>query len=324
MRILVTGATGLLGNNVVRKLLEEGYAVRTLVREQSDDRPLAELDVETVLGDIRDPEAVAKAVAGSDVVVHSAGFVQLGWSQRDLHQQINVDGARNVAQAAFECQARLVHVSTISTLGVGWPDRPADEESANPGIYRCPYVDSKKAGELAVKSFVERGLKATIVHPGFLIGPWDWKPSSGKMLIDVARRWTPVVPSGGFSLTDARDVAAGIHSAIIHEVAGRHYIMAGHNMSYADGWKLFARISGGKAAIWRMRKLAHFLAGRGGDLWARVSGKEEVINSASMGLGRQWHTFSSARAEHELDYQIRPVEETVKDTWAWFQQHGYV
>lgn len=324
MKVLVTGATGLLGNNVVRKLLEEGYSVRVLVRENSDDRALAGLDLEKAEGDIREPDAVAKAVDGTDVVVHAAGLVKIGRRDRELHQQINVDGARNVAQAALGHQARLIHVSTISTLGVGWPDRPGDEESADPEIYSCPYVESKKAGEREVQSRMQQGLEAVIVHPGFLIGPWDWKPSSGKLLLDVVARWTPVVPGGAFSLTDARDVAGGILTALEKGTVGRHYIMAGHNMRYSEGWKLFTRVCGGSNAVWRMRAFAHWWMGPCSDLWARLTGKEGTINSASIGLSQQWHTFSSARAEDELGYQIRPAEDTVGDTWQWFKENGYV
>lgn len=323
MKTLVTGATGLLGNNVVRNLIENGHSVRALVRESSDDRPLADVDVEIVKGDIREPDAVTSAVAGIDVVVHSAGFVKIGWRQRHLHQQINVDGARNVAQAALEQQARLIHVSSMNTLGIGWPDRPADEESANPKIYSCPYVESKKAGEQEVLARVKQGLRATIVHPGYMLGPWDWHPSSGQMLLEVVKRWTPVAPGGAFSLADARDVAAGIHNAIEQGEVGRHYIMAGHNMRYADSWKLFTRVCGGKPAIWRMRAFAHWWIGHVGDLWERLSKKEVVFNSAAMKLSNQCHTFSSTRAQRELGYRIRPAEETIKDTWQWFKEYGY-
>lgn len=144
------------------------------------------------------------------------------------------------------------------------------------------------------------------------------------MLIDVARRWTPLAPGGAFSLTDVRDVAAGIACAMENGQVGRNYILAGHNMSYADGWELFARVCGGKGAVWRMRAFAHFVAGLGGDLWGGLTGNEPVINSASMGLARQHHIFSSSRAASELGYKIRPAEETVKDTWQWFKHYGYV
>src|SRR5688572_10243824 len=133
MQYLVTGATGLVGNNVVRELLARGQSVRVLARGGGDPRPLAGLDVETIQGDVRDPAAVAAAVIGMDVVIHSAGFVQIGWTQLDAHQAINVEGTRNVAAAAREAGTKLIHVSSINALGLGRLDAPADEDTALPG-----------------------------------------------------------------------------------------------------------------------------------------------------------------------------------------------
>src|SRR5262245_50945762 len=123
-KFLVTGATGLLGNNIVRQLLEAGQAVRVLSRATSDGRALDGLPVERVAGDVRDTAAVADATRDVEVVIHSAGHVQLGWKQLDLHRQINVEGAKNVAAATRAARARLVHVSAINALGLGQLRQP--------------------------------------------------------------------------------------------------------------------------------------------------------------------------------------------------------
>src|SRR6266850_1958271 len=144
MKYLVTGATGLVGNNIVRQLVAAGEKVRVLARTSSDPRPLDGLSIERVAGDVRDPAAVAEACRDVAVVIHSAGYVHLGWKQLDQHQSINVEGTRNVAAAAREAGAKLVHVSAINALGLGRLDQPADEESALPGIVECPYVVTKR------------------------------------------------------------------------------------------------------------------------------------------------------------------------------------
>src|SRR6185295_15702603 len=118
----------------------------------------------------------------------------LGWSQGELHQQINVEGTRNVAAAARAAGAKLVHVSTVNALALGRRQSPAAEDTALPGIVECPYVLTKRASEEVVLEEVGRGLSATIVHPGLIFGPWDWKPSSGKMFLAVAR-YTPFAPT---------------------------------------------------------------------------------------------------------------------------------
>lgn len=324
MTVLVTGATGLLGNNVVRLLIDRNEAVRVLVRASSDPRPLQGLDVETMHGDLRDAAAVLRACRGASAVIHCGAFVHIGWSQSELHRAINVEGTRNAAAAAAECGARLVHVSSVDALGVGRRDQPADEGSVDPAITPCPYTISKRQAEQAVIEQIAAGLDAVIVNPGYMLGPWDWKPSSGMMLIKVAKRFTPVSPSGGTTVCDARDVAAGALAALESGAAGRNYILAGENMPYLQVWRMFAAVSHSSPPRFRAGPIVRVIGGRFGDLWSRVSSAEAEVNSAAVRLSSEYHYFDCARAKRELGYQSRPVRETVEDTWRWFQEHGYV
>src|SRR3954468_7000164 len=127
MKYLVTGATGLVGNNVVRQLLEAGHEVRVLVRPSSDLRGLEGLAVERATGDVSEPSSLTAAMQNVQVVIHAAGFVHLGWSQLDTHRRINVGGTRNMAAAARQAGVRMVHVSGINALGLGRLAQPADE-----------------------------------------------------------------------------------------------------------------------------------------------------------------------------------------------------
>lgn len=324
MTTLVTGATGLVGNNVARLLLECGEPVRALVREGCDPRPLDGLDVETAVGDIRDAESLASACQGVAHVIHAAAAIHIGWTGLELQREINVEGSRHVATAARVAGARMVHVSSVDALGVGSQNEPADEAPPFEGKVPCTYVVTKREAEAAVLAEVERGLDATIVNPGFMLGPWDWKPSSGRMLLEVARRFTPFAPPGGCSVCDVRDVATGIIAARDAGETGRRYILAGHNTSYFDLWKLFARISGGKAPIGRAGPLTLIAVGRFGDLAAKLTGRETDINSAAIRMSRQFHYYTSALSERDLGYQVRDLEQTVTDAWTWFQENGYV
>lgn len=323
MSYLVTGATGLLGNNVVRLLLARGQAARVLVRAGSDPRALAGLNVEQVIGDVTDPNAVARAVTGAAVVIHCAAHVHLGWRQWAEHRAINVAGTRHVAAAARRHGARLVHVSAINALGLGRLDQPADEESALEGIVPCPYVVTKRQAEEVVLEEVGRGLDAVIVNPGCMFGPWDWKPSSGKMLLAVTR-FAPVAPLGAVSFCDARDVAEGTLAAAERGRCGRRYILGGHNLRYWDAWRQMARLAGRRGPLLPMGPLFRAISGPILDLRTWWTGREGDANSAVLRLGRQQHCFSSRRAQEELGYRIRPFAETLQDTWAWFRSHGYV
>jgi dihydroflavonol-4-reductase len=323
-RFLVTGATGLVGNNVVRLLLSQGHVVRVLVREHSDPRPLADLPVDVMQGDIRDPSSVRAACQDVRHVIHAAGYVQLGRSHLDAHQAINVEGSRIVAQQTRTAGARMIHVSSCDAVGVRSLQEPADEDTPLAKPVPCNYVISKRAAEQVVLQEHAEGLDVVIVNPAFMLGPWDWKPSSGRMLLEVARGRGLFAPRGHVSVCDVRDVAAGILAAAQRGRSGCRYILAGQTFSYLDAWRLFARVTGGRRPWFCPGPVVLWVAGRAGDLVTRLTGNEPDVNSGALALARLPKHYSSQRARDELGYQTRPVEQTVQDTWNWFQQYGYV
>lgn len=324
MLILVTGATGLLGNNVVRLLLERGVRVRTLVREASDRRPLEGLSVERAIGDVRDADAVRAACDGIDTVVHCAAHVHIGRTGLELQQAVNVGGTRCVAEAALAAGCGMVHVSTIDALGLGSRRAPADEQTPRGRAVLCPYVVTKRAAEQQVLQSVTRGLHAVIVNPGCMLGPWDWKPSSGRMLLEVARGRAFVAPRGVNCFCDVRDVAAGVLAAAERGQPGRRYILGGHSLTYMEAWKVFARITGVRPPVIQVGPVVLAIGGVLGDWKTRWTGREGDVNSASVAMSRLPKYYTSARAEEELGYRIRSLEEMTQAAWDWFRDNGYV
>jgi dihydroflavonol-4-reductase len=324
MVTLVTGATGLVGNNVVRRLIERGQAVRVLVRERADPRPLAGLDVEIVRGDVRDRGAVVRAVHGASGVVHAAAHVHIGWTGLDSARQINVSGTRDVAEAALAEGIRFVHVSTIDALGLAGAGREATEQTPIVGGVPCPYVITKREAEQVILDLVARGLQASIVNPGYMIGPYDWKPSSGRMLLHVARGWGLFAPLGANNYCDVRDVAAGICAALAHGRPGRRYILGGATLSYRQAWRVFAEVTGATPPVFPAGPLMRYGAGWFGDAITKLTGREPDVNSAATSVAAQKRNFSSARAESELGYRPRPLAEAAQAAWTWFRENGYV
>jgi len=320
---LITGATGLVGNNAVRMLLERGRSVRVLVREGCDPRPLKGLPVEIFHGDVRDPEAVRRACQGVDGVIHCAALVRFGWSGLELQRAINVEGTRNVATVAAEIGTRMVHVSTTDTLAARTADQPADEDTPVTHSLPIPYVITKREAEQVVLDGVSRGLHACIVHPGFMLGPWDWKPSSGQLLLAVNRRGCWVAPCGSLGVCDVRDVAGAILNALDRGLPGRRYIATGPSLSYGQVMRLGAEVIGTRAPITLPGPMFFTVIGRACDLWTRLTGHEPPVNSAAIRMTRVPKHYSSARAERELGYQIRPFRQSVEDAWNWFRQYGY-
>jgi len=324
---LVTGGTGLVGNNVVRALLARGRKVRVLVRRSSPvaARAFAGLPVEQVAGDLDDIAALERATAGTAAVIHSAALVQCGWWHADEMRRVNVDGTRNVARAAQRAGVRLVHVSSVDALGLRADGIPADEETPPGGMPEIPYVVTKRAAEAAVLDEVAGGLDAVIVNPVYMLGPWDWKPSSGQMVIEVGAKGKGLfAPPGSNDFVDVRDVAEGILAALDRGRTGRRYILGGHALSYFEAWNVLARVAGTRPPRGSVPGGLVRLAGRFGDLVSVLARGEQPLNSAATAMSLLAHNFSSRRAQEELAYRYRPFEETVHDAWNWFVEHGYV
>ena len=157
----------------------------------------------------------------SSAFVHAAAYVHIGWTGLDLSRAINVAGTAHVAASARRAGARLVHVSSVDAIGLLPHGQPSDEETPVAGGVLCPYVVTKREAEQAVLAEVAQGLDATIVNPAYMIGPWDWKPSSGRMLLEVSRNRGLVAPLGTNNFCDVRDVAQGILTAADRGATGR-------------------------------------------------------------------------------------------------------
>ena len=331
MRVLVTGATGLLGNTVCRQLLERGDSVVALVRSEPSLEVFEGLEVELLRTSLvpqepDDPseEMLAESVASCDAVIHSAAMIHLGWRRVDESMRVNRDGTKRIATACLKHGKKLVHIGTVNTLAVGSRRTIADERTPlthQGGQVNSAYVLSKRASVQEVQRASGEGLQAVIVHPGFMLGPWDWKPSSGRMMWEVAKAWKPLAPSGGCSVCDSRDVAAGVIAALQAEVEpGREFILAGHNWTYQQLWTAMAKQMGVRGPLRAAGPGIQFLAGLAGDAWTRLSGNEPDFNSAGVRMSAQYHWYDSNRAIDELGYRIRDADESLRDAGEWIQQ----
>ena len=312
MLTLVTGATGLVGNNVVRLLLDRGQQIRVLVRPTANPRALAGLDVETIAGDVQQPETVRAACRGVGRIVHAAAVVQFGWTGLEKQRAINVAGTRHVVAAAKAEGARLIHVSTVDTLGMGCRAAPGDEDSPQYNAVVCPYVITKREAERLVLDEVDHGLDAVVVNPTYMLGLVGLVVEAFLRRDDSADR--PRLrqdrSAGRKRYLRRSGRCGGRYSRRIRSgpaLRGRRYILGGDPMRLFDTWKLIAEIAGVKPP-WHIgrRPLLRFY-GRCGDLWGKIRGREGVFNSAAVESAMVDHHFSYARAQQELGYSPRPA-----------------
>lgn len=322
MKILVTGATGLLGNNCLRLLAE--HQVYALVRDGHASQPFEGLDVELIPGDLLEPESLADAIPEVDAVIHSAGDTHLGKASRPSQRTVNTLATIELAKIAQHRGTRFVFVSSVDALPAGTPNHFVNEETQGEPKCQIGYVLTKREAEADLLSRMEQGLDCVIVNPGFMLGPWDWKRSSGRMLLEIATKFTPFGPSGGFSVCDVREVAAAICRTATESTPSRRYILAGHNVTYVDAWKVFAKVSGGSPPIGPVGPVILKAAGLFGDLAGKIAGKEGDVNSGAIAMSQLFHYYDSSRAERELGYKIPPLEKSAADAWSWFQEYGYV
>ncbi len=324
MRVFVTGGSGLLGNTILRRLESTNHEMGYLIRGKSSPDVFAGLTAKAFHGDLDDQECLEKAARWADVVIHCAGMIHVGWKRLDESMRVNRDGTRHLVDACIRYGCRLLHVGTVNTLAVG--SRVADANETTPlenqgGQIECSYVLSKRAGNEEVQRGIERGLQAVLLHPGFMLGPWDWKPSSGRMMLEVGRGWKPIAPSGGCSVCDARDVADAIIRAIDADVPnGRSYILAGYNETYYQLWTEMGKRFGKPRPIMPLGYLQRLAVTSFADLRGKISSSETDLNSAAIKITCQYHWYDSTRAKTELGYRNRPLQETLDAAAEWIRE----
>lgn len=330
MKILLTGATGLLGGNIARTIALENLGdLRVLARETSNMSALQGLDAEVVHGDIRDRDSVRRAVRGCDRVIHCAASVSQWRPNRKMMEGVNVGGTVNVLGEALEAGVeRAIHISTVDTLGLSSLENPADEswEHESMASFKNPYVDTKYEAEQRALEIHARGLDLVIVKPTFMLGEWDTKPTSGQMILEVARGRAVGYPGGGNNFVDVLDVARGVMLAMDKGKTGESYILANRegNLTYREMLTLIARVVGATPPRFRIPYPAALAGGYLFDLIGRLFGLEPDVNSVTARMGYAPHYFTPEKAIRELGIPQSPIEGAVKRAWDWFRSQGMI
>lgn len=323
-RALVTGGTGFIGSNLALRLAERRWEVRILARPGASRELLEGGPFEFVQGDLLEPESLPPALRGMDVVFHAAGVVDY-WKQGvERMYEVNVEGTRNLMEAAFQARLeRVVHTSSSAALGIH-PDELVDESfdfNVKPG--RFVYGHSKYLAEQIVLEYIRKGLPAVIVNPTTVIGPRDLRKVSSGMVVEVVKHCVPpLIPPGGINIIPICDAAQGHIEAALQGRVGERYLLGGENLSHLQLYQVIANVAGCGMKLRSMpRWQVGLLAGLTDMLQPQTSGPVPLTGDR-LRLESQFFFYDSTKARAAFDLPRTPLRVTIARTCEWYEAQG--
>jgi dihydroflavonol-4-reductase len=326
---LVTGASGFVGANLARVLIEQGRSIRVLVRSQSDRRNIPKSPlVEIFEGDLRNSSAIDAAVDGCKEVYHVAADYRF-WSEnpKEIYQS-NVDGTQNILDSSLKFGVRkVIYTSTVGTIGLLDLTRPCNETTQyDSEQWGSHYKRSKLQAEQIALSYVDKGLPVVVVNPSTPIGAWDRKPTpTGKIILDFVHGKIPAYVHTGLNFVHVRDVALGHILAAEKGKPGERYILGNQNLSMIDFLELLASLTGRKPPRFRIPYALAYVLGTVSTKYSDlVSKKEPAIALEAVKMSKRFMFFDSSKAIQELGLPQTPVKVAILDALDWYSNHGFL
>ncbi|WP_314830667.1 SDR family oxidoreductase [uncultured Streptococcus sp.] len=330
----VTGATGLLGNNLVRSLLKKGIQVTALVRSrQKALEQFGNLPIHFIEGDICQPDSYQNHMQDCDSLFHTAAFfrdsLKGGQHWQELYNT-NVKGSLELFEAAYKAGIRqAVHTSSIAVL-YGEQNQLIDESMLRSRNTSNDYYRSKILSEEVLLDFSKKhpDFFVSFVLPGFMFGPGDIGPTSaGQLIFDFVHKKLPGIIPGSYSVVDARDVADCEILAMQYGRQGERYLAAGRHMTMEELLKNLEAVSGVAAPTRRIPLFLLNIIAQYNELYHRLTKRPILLSKAAVTSTEEEYLrthFNSAKSQNELGAHFRPFEETLKDVLAWYKEHGYL
>jgi dihydroflavonol-4-reductase len=323
-RALVTGGTGFVGSNIALRLVERHWAVCILERPGTSRVLLEGGPFDFVSGDVLNPETLLPAMRGIDVVFHTAGIVDY-WNQGEERMyQVNVEGTRNVMEAALKSKIdRVVHISSTAAMGIH-PNEFIDESyEFNIKPERFVYGHSKHLAEEVAFEYIKKGLPVVIVNPTTVIGPRDIRKVSSGMVVEVANhKVPPLIPPGGINIVPICDAAQGAIEAAIKGRVGERYILGGDNMTHLQLYRTIANVVGCGIKLKTMpRWQVSFIAMLTDMVQPQTSGPVPLTGDR-LRLESKFFYCDTTKARSAFNMPHTPLRVTIGRTFEWYEEMG--
>lgn len=325
--IFLTGPDGILGNNLIPVLIGRGFRVRAYIQKGKSAEFTESLGAEIVYGDILNREETIDAMAGCDYVIHAAANTNI-WPTRDkMIREVNIEGTRNVIQAVLANKIKkMIHIGTANSFGFGSKSNPGNETLAYAcAPYGLDYMDSKYEAQKQVLSAVkESGLPAMILSPTFMIGPFDFKPSSGQLIISVYKNKVPGYTQGGRNYVYVKDAAIAIANALEKGKVGECYIMGNENLNYQEIFDKISKITGAKPVKRSIPSAGTIALGAILSIAGKLFNYNPGVSLPVARISVHEQYYSNAKAVRELGLPQTPIDLALQDAFQWLKNAGYL
>ncbi len=327
VKVFLTGATGFVGSHVARAYANAGADLRLLARSSSNLASIEGLRAETVTGDLRQPEALRSALTGCDALVHVAADYRLWVPDPTEMYKANVDGTRGLLRIAREAGVtRVVYTSSVATMGFTHTNTIVDETTpVGEADMIGHYKRSKWLAEQEAIAVARAGQHVMILNPTTPIGTADRKPTpTGRIIVDFLNRKFPAYVETGLNLVDVEEVAR-MHAVVLERgTPGERYILGGENLTLKQILDRMAAISGLPSPTMKVpHAVAMAFAFFDETITGKLRGKEPRATVEAVRMGRKMMFASSAKAERELGFTLKPIDAALRSAMEWFAANGY-